>query len=206
MNPFLIHLLLTLVNYFVITTTIDSLLVGILHFRLPLTCQKSAFLITEENRTDMQTGNKCSAFASAYLLRHWGIEAHGDSLYEVMPCRLKSGLVFSRGITKLLSKYGFRVKYCSGSLNALKNEVSKGNPVIILLRVRVGKSWLHFVPVVGYDDQYIYIADSARENVNCNHKYYNRKIPIRTFQKLWNTGMFRMPLYRNTYFEVDKKE
>lgn len=82
----------------------------------------------------------------------------------------QDGNVYPRGIRNLFLKYGFKVKYCAGNLNALKREVSKGNPVIVMVRTHVGKRWFHYVPVVGYDEQYIFVAESMKELVNCGEK------------------------------------
>lgn len=205
MTIFLIILLL-LVNYLVITTIVDCVLMGRLHFCFALKCGKKSFVIAEENRIDLQDGYKCSAFASAYVLRHWGIEANGNDLYEMMPNKMKDGYVYPKGIQNLLPQYGLRVKYCSGNLSALKNEVSKGNPVIVMIRIRSDRDWLHYVPVVGYDEENIFVAESLKEFANCSEQFYNRKISIREFKKLWNTAMLKMPVYRNTYMVVSASE
>lgn len=199
----LIILLLSLVNYVIITTIVDSILMGALHVRFSMKCRKKEFVITKTNRIDIQNGYKCSAFSSAYVLRHWDIEKNGDSLYEVIPNKMKDGYVYPKGILKLLPQYGFWVKYCAGNITALKNEVSKGNPVIVMIRIQSDQNWLHYVPVVGYDEKYIFIAESLGEMVNCDEQYYNRKIAIREFKKLWNTSMLKMPFYRNTYIKVE---
>lgn len=192
----------TLANYFIITTIVDCVLMGKLHFHFAIKCKKKQFIITEENRIDLQNGYKCSAFSSAYLLRHRGVAANGNELYEIMPNKMKDGYVYPKGILNLLPQYGLHVKYCSGSLTALKNEICKGTPVIVMLRIRPDRDWLHYVPVVGYDEETIFVAESLAELVNCNEPSCNRKIPIEEFKKLWNTAMPKMPLYRNTYFSV----
>ncbi len=122
-----------------------------------------------------------------------------------MPNKMKNGYVYPKGIQKLLSQYGFQVKYCTGNINTLKNEIVKGNPVIVMIRTYTDKNWLHYVPVVGYDEQYIYIAESLEELVNCDEPYYNRKVAIGEFEKLWNTSMAKMPFYRNTYIAAYKE-
>lgn len=134
-----IILLLSLVNYVIITTIADSVLMGALHFRFSMKCRKKEFVITKTNRIDIQNGYKCSAFSSAYVLRHWDIEKNEDSLYEVIPNKMKDGYVYPKGILKLLPQYGFQVKYCAGNMTALKNEVSKGNPVIVMNNIITGK-------------------------------------------------------------------
>ena len=108
------------------------------------------------------------------------------------------------GIFNFLSKNGFKVKYCRGNLNSLKNAVATGNPVIAMIKIRPDKNWLHYVPVVGYDGQNIFIAESLAELSNCNEPRYNRRIPAKEFKKLWNTAMPKMPLYANTFFTVER--
>lgn len=200
----LLFSVLSLSFYLVITTVIDCILMGMLHFHVSLRPWRHTFLIKTPNQIHMQTGFRCSAFSSAYVLRHWGREAEGDALYEHMPNKMKDGYVYPRGIQKLLPQYGLKVRYCAGNLNALKNAVSMGSPVVVMIRVRPDKNWLHYVPVVGYDEEYIYVAESLPELVNCDEGVYNRKIPTVEFQKLWNTAMMKMPLYGNTYFTVQE--
>lgn len=47
-----------------------------------------------EERIDIQTEFQCSAFASAYVLRHFGIDATGIKLYAKMPHKMKNGYVY----------------------------------------------------------------------------------------------------------------
>ncbi len=180
-------------------TETRALLILFVKLRLAFGCRKKQFLITKENRMDFQNGNECAAFSSAYVLRHWGIEANGTSLYERISGKRRDGTVYPAGICRLLYGYGFCTRYCTGTVSALKREVAKGNPVIVLLRTYAGKSWLHYVPVIGYDEEYIFIAESFRELVNCDEECYNRKITIEEFKRLWNTAGLKMPFYRNTY-------
>lgn len=201
----LISLLFTFINYLIISTIVNVILMGMLYFHFSLRCRASKFVIRKSNRIDFQKGNKCSAFSSAYLLRHWNIQKSGNDLYEIISNKMKDGCVYPKGMQKLFSQYGFRVKYYTGNINALKNEVNKGNPVIVMIRTYLDKNWLHYVPVVGYDEKYIFIADSLEEFVNCKEQYYNRKIAIKEFKKFWNTSMLKMPFYRNTYIAIYKK-
>lgn len=199
-------LVISIINYLIITTITDGILMGVPWIRFSGKCNRNQFVIARENRIDFQNGYQCAAFSSAYILRHWNIEADGNNLYKIIPNKTKDGCVYPKGIQNLLSQYGFKVKYCSGNINALKNEVHKGNPVIVMIRVRADKNWLHYVPVVGYDEQHIFIVESLNEFVNCRENYYNRKIENEEFRKLWNTSMMKMPFYRNTYMTVEKQE
>lgn len=197
-------IMITILNYFAITTIVDVILLGRLSVRNSHKCKINKFIIQKENRIDIQCGFECSAFSSAYVLRHWNIEVTGEEIYKIIPNKMKGGYVYPKGIQKLLPQYGFRVKYCIGNLNSLKNDVSKGNPVIVMIRTHVDKNWLHYVPIVGYDENNIFIAESLDELVNCDEKYYNRKVENSEFKKLWNTSMIKMPFYRNTYMMIEK--
>lgn len=52
----IVILLATLVNYLIITTIVDSFLMGALHFHFSTKCRKKEFLITKANRIDLQNG------------------------------------------------------------------------------------------------------------------------------------------------------
>ena len=196
------------VNYLIITTVVNMLLMGGLHIRFSAVRGQKQFFVKGQNRIDIQPQYECSAFASAYLLRHHGREADGNVLYEEMPQKTKEGYVYPKGIVQMLSRYGIRVKYCAGNFKALKREICKGAPVIVMLRTRVGERYLHFVPVVGYDEENVYLAESIKEFANCGEgeEVYNRKVGNAEFMKLWNTSMLKMPFYRNTYFEGGSRQ
>ncbi len=191
-------------NWVVITMIVDGILMGMLIPRYYKKVDKKQFMIEKKNRIDIQEGVKCSAFSSAYVLRHFGVEARGDELYEEMPYKMKDGYVYPKAIPKVLLRYGIKVKYCRGNINSLKCEVGKGNPVIVLIRYNGDNNWLHYVPVVGFDEQKVYIAESLKEFVNCDNEYYNRGVSVEEFRKLWNTSRLKMPFYKYTYFSVEE--
>lgn len=62
------------------------------------------------------------------------------------------------------------------------------------------------MPVVGYDENNIFLAESLSELMNCNHEIYNRKLSYEEFERLWNTSMLKMPLYTHTFFVVERKQ
>lgn len=196
----------TVINYFVITIIVDIILLGRFSLCFSRKCSVPQFMVSKENKIDIQNGYKCSGYATAYLLRHYDIQASGEEVYREMPNKMANGYVYPKGIRKLLLSYGFSVKYCVGNFNALKREVSKGNPVIVLIRVRTDRNWLHYVPVVGYDEENVFIAESLEELVNCEEKNYNRKISNKEFLELWDTSMMKMPLYTNTFYVVEKSK
>lgn len=205
MNWLIWYVICTLINTFIIITIVDVILMGPLMFIFSKKNRISRFMVHKENRIDIQSGNSCAGYATAYVLRHYDIPADGDDIYMKMPDKMANGYVYPKEIKRMFEKYGFHVKYCAGNLNALKNEVSKGNPVIVLIKVRKGKKWLHYVPVVGYDEDSFYLAESFAESVNCGEKTYNRKVSNRDFKALWNTSLLKMPLYTHTFYRISGK-
>ena len=198
-------LLIILMNYLIITNSVDIILLGAFSFRFSAGCHTEQFVITKENRIDMQKGFQCSAFSIAYVLRHFDMEVDGGTLYSVMPHKMKSGYVYPKGVYDMLRNYGMKVKYCRGNLNALKVDLQKGNPVIVMIRVQKDKDWLHYVPVVGFDEEHVFLAESLSELINCKNVLYNRRLRNEEFLQLWNTAMLKQPFYKNTYFVAKSK-
>ncbi|MEC1177166.1 cysteine peptidase family C39 domain-containing protein [Metasolibacillus meyeri] len=163
------------------------------------------YLIQQSNRIDFQNNTECAAFSTAYLLRHFGMEAEGEALYTHFPSKTRAGNVYPKGIRTVLRKKGLKTNYYKGTINTLKYEVSKGTPVIVFIKVQKDRNHLHFVPVVGYDKEYIYLSESLGHlaNYDDNHKGYNRKVPINEFKKLWNVKRIDMLFYSNTYITAD---
>ncbi|WP_339212273.1 cysteine peptidase family C39 domain-containing protein [Solibacillus sp. FSL W8-0372] len=162
------------------------------------------YLIQQNNRIDFQKNTECAAFSTAYILRHFGMEADGEALYTHFPSKTMAGNVYPKGIRTVLRKKGFKTNYYKGNIDTLKYEVSKGTPVIAFIKVHKDFNNLHFVPVVGYDKEYIYLSESLKHLVNSEgeHKSYNRKVPIEEFKKLWDIKRMHMLFYSNTYLAV----
>lgn len=200
-----IFLIGSFLQYLTITQIVDTVLLGTLTLKFSNRRSLSSYMVADKNRIDLQTGFQCSAFSCAYVLRHFGIDADGKSLYAAMPHKMKSGYVYPKGIRVLLQHYDIRVRYCRGSLSALKQELQKGHPVIVMMRAQRDKGWLHYVPIVGYDEEYLYIAESLPELVNSQGTSYNRKITKTDFLQLWDTAMLKQPFYKNTYFAYTGK-
>ena len=165
------------------------------------------YLVQRENRFDYQPGGiECAAFSSAYLLRHYGEEASGLPLFENFPGKLADGNgVYPSGIVEMFAGRGYEAEFITGAtVDQLKQEVAKGAPVIVFIHVEVPYSnphYTHYIPVVGYDEQYIYFAESLDYLANCKEEsglVYNRKTPIEEFEKLWSNidGVYEHPYFR----------
>ena len=191
-----------ILQFFIYVTLGDMIFVGIPRLKYHRKVQKESFFITNSNRFETQGKVECSAFALAYVCRHFGKEASGFEVYKEMPCKSLKGYVYCRGIVLLARKYGFKAKFHTGNLTALKNTIAKGNPVIVMIRSKLKSRNLHYISLVGYDNDYIYAVDSAAGLRNANTNHYNRKIPMDEFKKLWNVSMLKQPFYFNLFFEI----
>lgn len=199
-----IELLTFLKDYLVIVTIVDIILIGLPIPAFARKAEKKNYLIEGDNYSEQQGKCECAGFSSAYVYRHLGLDAKGMDTYKEMPCKGPKGYVYCKGLVRLAKRHGFKARLRTGNLNALKNAVAGGNPVIVMLRSRKGGTGLHYVPVVGYDEEYIYLMDSVYSNRNERSAFYNRKLSIGEFKKLWNISMLRQPLFFNLFFEIGK--
>ncbi|WNS44614.1 C39 family peptidase [Paenibacillus sp. MMS20-IR301] len=195
-------IIVSVLNWLLITTLINCRLMGLPIPALPKKHDPPEHLVTTRNRIDIQTNFECSAYSAAYLMRHYGIQASGEEIYKIMPYKIKSGYVYPKGIITLLKQQGFKATLHTGNIGQLKKEVSKNTPVIVFIKVNKNQNYLHFVPVIGYDEDYLYFAESLNELVNVTSMEYNRKVSISEFKELWNISELKMPLYRNIYITV----
>ncbi|MCR4579137.1 MAG: C39 family peptidase [Treponema sp.] len=227
LTSFIIEIIKILITTFVITTLVDIFLMGLLRWRFSRRTKVSSFFVRPSAKSvktpsgsyfEFQGPGGCAGFSSAFLLRHLGQAASGEEAYKEVPFTYGNGIAFPKGITGFFKKHGMKVKLYSGNLSALKNELARGNPVIVVIRSFPRKSYLHFACITGYDEENFYLADSILSWVNVDKDgkpiepsentvptsdetvYYNRTVPVKTFRQLWNTSMLKMPLYRNMFF------
>lgn len=211
----------------IITTIVDIILMGFLHPNFDAGAKYAEFFVSPQNETvktesgsyfEFQQNGGCAGFSSAFVLRHLGTYASGEETFKEVPYQMKGGAGVPKGISGLFAKHGIKMTACTGNFSALKNEIARGNPVIVVIRSFVGKNDLHFACITGYDEENIYFADSIQSWVNVDKDgnaiepsldtlptsdesvYYNRVVPVSEFKKLWNTSMLKMPLYRNIFF------
>ena len=135
------------------------------------------------NRIDYQTDGKCAAYAAAYLLRHWGEAADGEALFPEL--KRPFGFVPAGSIADVLERHGHPAKACRGSIDTLKQRLTEGHPIIVFIRI---PGDTHYAVVVGYDEQYIYLADSLAENANASDARYDRVLTTEAFEAVWKTG------------------
>lgn len=158
-----------------------------------------SYCIQTLNRIDIQNKYECAAFSSAFILRHLGEEADGNELYKGFPRKLLDGTINPKGIIIFFKRRGLDASYLSGNVNTLKKRLTQGVPVILFIKVFPNKRYLHFVPIIGYDDKYFYLADSLKQTINCDEVFYNRKLLISELEALWKTWL---PFSKNSYIVV----
>ena len=97
---------------------------------------------------------------------------------------------------------GYKCRLRVGTLTDLKYHVSRGTPVIAFVKVTPFQDALHYFAVVGYDENYIYVADSVKNRVNsATQTLYNRKISTDDFKVMWkDTGH----LFDNIFLTIKK--
>ncbi len=198
-------ILVFIINTIIITCLLDGLIIG---FALPAKKRqyKREYMIKMPNRFDYQTSTECSGFSSAYVLRSFGIEADGREFYARIPHKIPGGAVLPSVLRKEIIRRGLKARYVKGNLETLKADLSEGKRVIVFIRTRTDKRWLHYVPIVGYDEENIYIAESMNSLVNCEGAHSNRRLSDEEFLKFWDTRELYMPFYRNTYLVIEKEK
>ena len=147
----------------------------------------SKYIISPNPAPDTQTTFECAGCSSAYLLRFYGEDVNGVELFHqsTFPCKHSEG-AYPKCFKVLFEEQytDYTATYYTGTTDDLKDAVSQGTPVIVLLFN--GKT-LHYVPVVGYDEEHIFIQDSVDEYRNVDDsKDFNRSVETAVFDKMWN--------------------
>jgi hypothetical protein len=159
------------------------------------------YMIMSENYFDYQPHYECSGYSSAYVLRSLGEDTDGLELYNDISNKNNDGTVTPKNLVGFLSEKGYSANLCSGTALQLKHEISKGTPVIVFVRTSPKENYYHYLPIVGYDEDNIYAAESLQYKTNTENQHYNRIISSSDFEMMWETGVFR----KNTYITIKLK-
>ena len=141
------------------------------------------FCINVENRINRQTDGQCAAYAAAYLLRHFGENVNGEELTSEI--RRTFGFVSAGSIAAAFVRRGYWAKPYCGNVDTLKQQLANGDPILVFVRI---PGDTHYAVVVGYDEQFIYLADSLEENSGTSDARYNRILTTEDFKTIWKTG------------------
>lgn len=178
-----------------VAVVITALLLGFFSFIIVLTPKADAimlkgfpesFFISNGTYIDYQENDDCSAYATAYALRCLGKEISGKELYPQMNRFL--GLMTVQSVKKAIENQGYQAHSYHGSIETLKQRIAQDRPVVCYVK---DKDDSHYVVAVGYDKEYIYLADSIKENINVeNPTFFNRKEKIEDFKQLWKNNWY----------------
>ncbi len=154
-------------------------------------------LIKKQSYFEIQGLNQCAGYSSAYLLRHLDQDISGSEVYEKLDYKFSNGYVLPQAIIKTLKEYDLEIILYKGNLEQLKTRLNNKKPIVVL----IGDSyrWQHYVSVVGYDKDNIYLYDSLYED---SPKSYNRVMDNDKFLDYWDNGTI---LYNNVYYVVEDK-
>lgn len=149
-----------------------------------------------------QTYNNCgpySVMAAVNILT--GEKLDGETLAAEMKWRIRKNLTFPQGVVQLLHKYKIRTKEYvlwakSDSEKAafLRSQILHGTPVILLVKVH---GVLHYVTVLGYNENGFMLYDSMQEKSAENPRYTIRDESVASGNtwlcdsdliSLWNKG------------------
>lgn len=114
---------------------------------------------------------------------NWGEAADGEALFPEL--KRPFGFVPAGSIADVLERHGHPAKACRGSIDTLKQRLTEEHPIIVFIRI---PGDTHYAVVVGYDEQYIYLADSLAENANASDARYDRVLTTEAFEAVWKTG------------------
>lgn len=161
---------------------------------------ETRFVYAENNYCAYQFGKDCSGYATAYVLRNEGIAANGAEIYQEMHTFF--GRVAVHNVVDKLKDYHLEAKAYHGTIETLKARINAGKPVIALVTITLDNSTgLHYLTVVGYDEEYLYVSDSTSPKANIfNVKQYNRRLTYDEFEDLWKTNIYPV---NNIYITIE---
>ncbi|MDY6323698.1 MAG: C39 family peptidase [Catonella sp.] len=143
----------------------------------------------------------CSAYMTAHLLQHYGIEKDPEDIYNRMERFIDSEAVAPwqvvRYINRVLpensvpARYSFKV---SGKLQDIHTELEHGLPVpVVILYDTESRTFddLHYVLVTGMDDRKVYMIDSLHDG---GRRTYNRTVSLEDFMIMWGLKKAIIPV------------
>lgn len=146
--------------------------------------EAESFTISPMPAAESQEHNECGAMSSAFVLRFYGEDAKGLDIYGQIEEKNPDGTINPKPLKNFWDKMlGYKMNVFKGDAAALKSAVGHNIPVIVLINCPGG--W-HYVPVVGYDQRFVYIQDSVPSFRNSSGGVCNRKESWKDFEALWN--------------------
>ncbi|MCR5606518.1 MAG: C39 family peptidase [Treponema sp.] len=168
------------------------------------------YLKMDRNLFYRQTMNNCgpySVMAVINILQQENKEP--EILAKEMKWRIYKNLTFPQGVVNQLHENGIKIKEYvlkhksdEDKIDWLKETVFQGKPVICLIKIH---HVLHYVTVLGYDENGFMLYDSMQEKnpenqrktiIDNNCLEGNRYYSYKEFIQLWNEGGYKI-FFRN---------
>lgn len=157
---------------------------------------ESSYFVSEKSYFEKQGKSQCGGFSSAYIMRVLGKEITGDKCYSQLKYKFSNGYVLPQALLDILKNNEIEARLFRGNLATLKTRLNENKPIIVLLGNSV--RWQHYVTVVGYNKEIIYLYDSNKSTDNSTG--YNRTMTNEEFLKQWNN---KLPFFAHIYFVVE---
>ena len=165
---------------------------------------ESRFIPVSNSIFFRQTLNNCAPYSAMAIISIVKNEINDpEKLANETKWRMQKNLTFPQGLIDLLHKYQIKTKEYvlypysdKEKINWLKNNINKGNPIILLIEVSHIK---HYLTIVGYDEDGLCIYDSLQEKSKNNSRMTvidkpeysgNRYYKNEELLKMWNAGGF----------------
>lgn len=189
-----------IVSFFILLNFIELSLGEIFSQKLPKkddvsTPYSESYLVEDTSYFERQGKNQCAGFTSAYLLRLLGEDITGGEVYDEISHKFFDGYVMPQGITDYFDENNVKSSFYKGTLDTLKARLDGGLPIIAL--VGRGVHWQHYITIVGYDSENIYIYDTNRDIEGMTQ--YNRKLSNADFLDIWENDI---PFFEFSYFVI----
>ncbi|HEX8924820.1 MAG TPA: C39 family peptidase [Terriglobales bacterium] len=133
-----------------------------------------------------QSPEGCGAASIAMVMRYWSQQSGATTgraedaayIFDQLHSRSAKGIYASQ-MEAYLQEHGFRTFAFHGTWDDLKQHVPKGRPLIVAFRPMHGGDSLHYVVVVGVDDeqQLVMFNDPADRKL--------AKLDRKSFEKEW---------------------
>lgn len=175
---------------------------GLTLYQNTQTSVPDTFMIPEPVRIDRNGSNQCYSYCMAMIYRALGDEkADGAKIHKKFEKKYGGGRVNPDVICRFINESDkYEATLYTGTIDNLKDCLSKGTPVLFLGRMSIEDPSYHYMTVTGYDEEKIYIADSYLFEME--NDYYNRAVSYDYFSYMWD---LELEGYNNIFIEITKK-
>lgn len=125
-----------------------------------------------------QRTDYCGPATLAMIINFWGLNITQDEIAEEVYSSVLKGTLSIQMVLYAI-KQGFEAEIYNGSLLDIKDKLTLGLPLIVSHRANTGDEIVHYLVILGFDDnkKVIYVHSGEKEN---------QAIDYQTFLERWN--------------------